>query len=266
MLTVAFILSTRRAGSTWLNVVLGSHSSTGNLGEYSRPFEDRSHVACRLCEANGLAECTVLSGIETVDADDAFTFASARMGKNILVECAKSIHWAERFIHRPDLDARLIHLVRHPCGYVESEMRRRPEVEPAVFIDEWVVQNGWFDDFMAQSGRPNYLVNYDALADAPLREFPGLCEFIGFPFEPQALEYWNFEHHGLGGNGANSIYLQGRKVRKYITGDDAYYAALASHPIAADTRWRERLPAGVCVTATSSNYARSMAHRLGVAW
>jgi hypothetical protein len=266
MLTVAFILSTRRAGSTWLNVVLGSHSAAANLGEYSRPFEDRSHVECRLCEANGLAECTVLGGIEAIAIEYAYTFASARMEKNILIDCSKLIHWAERFMQRPGLDARLIHLVRHPCGYVEGEARRRPEEEPAKFIAEWIEQNTRFDTFIAQSGRPNYLVNYDKLADAPLTEFPALCEFIGFPFEPAALDYWNFEHHGLGGNGANSIYLRNRKVKNYVTGDDEYYADLASRSTAADVRWRNRLPADVCEAAISSDYAQSMARRLEVSW
>ena len=104
------------------------------------------------------------------------------------------------------------------------------------------------------------------LANAPELEFPKLCRFVGFPFEPQALEYWQFEHHGLGGNGANSVYLRDRKVQKYITGDDPYYADLESRPVAADVRWRERLSADVCDAAVSSDYAQSMARRLGVKW
>ena len=70
----------------------------------------------------------------------------------------------------------------------------------------------------------------ERLADEPALTFPALCDFLGFAFEPAALMYWNVEHHGLGGNGACSLYLRGRKVKKFRTGDDAFYATLAASP------------------------------------
>jgi hypothetical protein len=266
MFTVAFILSTRRAGSTWLNAVLGSHAQAAGLGEYFRPFEMPGHVACRLCEADGLSACSKLHGIETVELEDAYAFAAQRLGKRVLIDCSKQLHWPEYFMYQRKIDARFIHLVRHPCGYVESELRRRPAESAETIAAEWAMQNRNIETFIRDSGRPGYLASYDLLADFPEIYFPGLCRFLGLAYDPDALRYWEFEHHGLGGNGANSLYLRDRTVKEYVTGDDAYYDGLEARPLSADVRWQQRLTAREIAVATASDYAKEMALRLAVSW
>jgi hypothetical protein len=260
------ILSTRRSGSTWLNCVLGSHRGVANLGEYFRPFEKPGHVACRLCEADGLPQCRVLHGIECVPAERAYAFAAERLGCSVLIECSKLLHWPLLFIDQPDLDVRFIHLVRNPCGYIESEQRRRPEATTEALIAEWTEQNGHIETFVRNAGRPNVLVSYERLATAPHAAFPELCAFLGFAFDPAALAYWRFEHHGLGGNGACSLYLRGRAVQRFTTGDDAFYDTLVGAPTRADERWRGRIGDTVKSAAFSTPYAREMQSRLGVRW
>lgn len=266
MITVVFILSTMRSGSTWLNAVLGSTSWAANLGEYFRPFLMPGHVACRLCEAEGLAACTVLEGIEHVDVADAFHFAAARMHKNVLIDASKRLDWCARFLHRDDLDVRLIHLVRHPAGYVESQARREADATPEEILARWERVNADIESFVAASGAPSIVASYDDLADDPNTYFPAVCRFIGHAWEPSALAYWNVPHHGLGGNGAASLYLKGRKVPNYRTGDDAFYAALAEQTPSADRRWKERLSREFRERAISTPYAHRLAERLGHAW
>lgn len=260
--TVAFILSARRSGSTWLNLVLGSHGWAMNLGEYHRPFTMPGHVACRLCEADGLKDCTVLGGIERVARDDAFHFAALRSGKPVLIDASKDLDWCRHFLAVEGIDARLIHLVRHPCGYVESE-GRRSKLSPAELLAEWESVNRGIEAFIAAADVPAMLADYDDLADAPERFVPPLCEFLGHPFEPAALAYWNFPHHGLGGNGAASVYLRKHPNGTFITGDDAFYAGMEERPTAADRRWMERLPRDFCRMAVATPYAGELARRLG---
>ena len=266
MITVAFILSTRRAGSTWLNAVLGSHRKTAALGEYFRPFEMPGHTPCRLCEADGLEGCTKLGGIASVAPRDAFAFASDRLGKRILIDCSKQQHWPELFFDDPEIDARFIHLVRHPCGYLESERRRRPDESATVIANEWVDQNRNTELFLRHAGRPSVLASYDLLADFPELYFPQLCRFLGFEYEPAMLRYWEVEHHGLGGNGATALYLRDRKRERFVTGDDAHYADLDTKPLRADDRWKKRLDVADIALATSSGYAKELAVRLAVTW
>ena len=262
---VVFILSTRRAGSTWLNLVLGSCSWGANLGEYKRLFEDRGHVACRLCEAEGLPGCAVLHGVEHVDQRDAFAFATARLPGRVLFDASKRPEWARLFLGRDDVDARLVHLVRHPAGVMEGQ-RRRTGLSWDALLEDWELKNRAIEEFVASTGTPSMLVSYEDLTNDPERAFPALCAFAGGPFEPGALRYWEHEHHGLGGNGAASLYLRGRARVNYVTGDDAFYAELAGAPTRADTRWHDRVPADVALRAIDSPYAKELAARLGREW
>jgi hypothetical protein len=261
---VVFILSAPRSGSTWLNLVLGSHSWAMNLGEYYRPFLHPGHIVCRLCEADGLSECTMLHGIAAIDRVDAYHFAASRSGQRVLIDASKRLDWSRDFLGRSDIDARLIHLVRHPCGFVESEGRRAAaDLSPTELLSMWENVNRSIDEFIAGAGAPSYLACYDDLANDPHRHFPPLCAFIGYKWEASALSYWTVSHHGLGGNGAASVYLRGRKLANYLTGDDAFYVAIDHRPTAADRRWKERLPEDFCRQAVASPYALAVRERLG---
>lgn len=261
-IVVAFILSCQRSGSTWLNIVLGSHSWAANLGEYFRPFSIPGHVACRLCEADGFDTCTMLHGIEQVEKDNAFHFAAARTDKSTLIDASKRLDWCSHFLGMDGIDARLIHLVRHPCGFIESQSRRS-HLSHASLLHRWEETNRTIDRFAEEAGVPSLLAYYDDLADAPQTYLPPVCELIGGPFEPAALRYWEFPHHGLGGNGAASVYLRNRPKAPFLTGDDAYYSGIADRPTQADRRWTERLPPDICQQAIASPYVRDLERRLG---
>jgi hypothetical protein len=262
---VVFILSANRSGSTWLNLVLGSHSWAANVGELYRPFLFPSHVVCRLCEANGLARCTVLGGLEDVPAERAYHFAAERFGRGCVVDASKRLDWCARFVGRDDMSARLVHLVRHPAGYVASERIRRPHEPPGALFDEWRRINQEIEAFAARSGRPHVTVAYDDLADAPHDELPPLCRFAGGRFEPAALEYWRVEHHGLGANGAASLYLEGRKQRNWERSEDGFYARLKDEPQRSDTRWAERVDADECDRMLGDPYVARLRERIGTA-
>jgi hypothetical protein len=265
-ITVVFILSAMRSGSTWLNLVLGSCSWGLNLGEYYRPWRWPGHIACRLCEADGLAECTLLHGIEQVEQRNAFHFAAARGAKRVIVDCSKDIEWCAAFLGDKRIYARVIHLVRHPAGYVESESRRAPEVSYEVLLDRWEAENQKISTFTTPLGAAATIACYDTLADNPELEFARLCRFLGQDWEPEALRYWEVPHHGLGGNGAPSVYLRGRKLARYTTGDDRFYADIPARPVAADTRFRERLPEDFRIRALQRTYAQELMAKLGAQW
>ena len=241
MLTVGFILGTRRSGSTWLNTVLGSHAGTAALGEYSRTFTVPSHIACRLCEAEGLPSCRFLHGIEKVPAESAYEFAAERLNRSILIECSKLLDWPNRFLKCGTIDARFIHIARHPAGYYESERRRRPGDSIEAICAEWIEQNRNIGNYLHTSGRPSMLVSYELLADFPEVYFPPLCRFLGFEYDQRALRYWEFEHHGQ-------------------------CPTLLEKPLGADVRWKGTLTPAQITVATASPYAGEMAKRLALRW
>lgn len=257
-----FILSSLRSGSTWLNLVLGSHGWAMNLGEYFRPFRVPGHVACRLCEADGLPECTILHGIAAIPAARAFHFAAERSGRRVLIDASKHLDWCAEHIATGTLDVRIIHLIRHPCGYVESQGRREPGTTPDALLTRWETENRAIDAFIATAGVPALLASYDDLANDPAAHFPRLCRFLDHPYDPAALRYWEVPHHGLGGNGAAAPYLKDRPVANFLTGDDNFYETITARPTSADTRWQTRLAADFIARASATPYATEIRQRL----
>lgn len=89
-----------------------------------------------------------------------------------------------------------------------------------------------------------------------------LCRFIGYLYEPSALQYWNFPHHGLGGNGAASLYLRGRQVTNFETADDEYYAGLIHKDVESDRRWIDALDRDTCCRFLDAPYTKHVRAQL----
>ncbi len=266
-ITVVFILSAKHSGSTWLNLVLGSLGWTVNLGEYYRPFLLDSPVACRLCQADGLPDCSLLHGIGEVRVEDAFHFAAQRSDRSVIIDSSKSLDWTERFLGREDIDVRLVHLIRHPAGVAESIVRRDPTYPLDKIIRNWREENRRIEAFTAAASAPGRQVAYESLTEAPDAHFPDLCGFIGGPWNAAAIRYWETPHHGMGGNGANSVYLKGREVRTYSTFDDAFYADIDKRPLAADSRWKARFSSEDQARFVADAYFQEVKARLSpVGW
>ena len=238
--TVAFIVSEGRSGSTWLSYVLGSHTGAAHLGEYYRPFTMPGHVACRLCEARGRTECEILHGIENVPKEHAYDFAFERFHQPILIDASKILEWVVNFLHQERFQVRVIHLMRDPRGWFASEGRRDPALLPDVAITRWLDTNNKVIDLLASHHVPCFSVFYDDLAVHPERHFPPLCSFVGMRYESGALDYWNYEHHGLGGNGAAFNVIGKYEGANVITGDNPFYRTNTQRHFY-DTRWLRQL-------------------------
>lgn len=268
--TVVFILSAVRSGSTWVNLVLGSNSWAADLGEYNRPFlsipyNSDNMIRCPSCTADGLPDCAIYPNVSNVPEKDAYHFAFSKSGKPVLIDSSKDIDWCTRFITRNDLDPCIIHLIRHPCGFVESQMRRSETSADQLLID-WEITNRSIESFVASANVRNITVFYDDLADNPQHYFPIICKMIGYQWEQDSVRYWEHEHHGFCANGPTLLYLRDRpnfsKVGA-ITGDDPFYQTLLSQPISADRRWRERLPYDFCQRAIEIPYSLALREKHG---
>ncbi len=263
---VVFILSEIRSGSMYLSYVLASHPGVAHLGEYRRPFTIPGHVACRLCEARGKVECEILHGIEKVPRELAYDFAFERFQVPILIDSSKLLDWTAQFLAQDRFQVKVIHLLRDPRGWFASERRRNPMTLDFA-IQRWVDTNSRIADFVAEHRIASRSVFYDDLAARPERYFPPLCDFVGVRYDSRAREYWNHEHHGLGGNGA-ALNLIGRYERaNVITGDDQFYTARAQQHFH-DTRWvaqlsrRERrtIERSMAIRLALQRHERSFSH------
>ena len=257
--TVVFILSEERSGSTWLSLVLGSNSWASSLGEYWRPFltpRDQG-LACPLCLGRGLPDCVVLGGVRSVPKEAAYHFACSRMGSKVLIDASKRLDWCASFVGRKDIDPCIVHLIRHPCGFIESERRRHSRISETDLLARWVNSNRTIENFVAKCRARKVTAFYDDLAEYPEDNFPELCAAFGYSWERGSLRYWEKEHHAFCANGATLLYLNKlpnfSKIGVY-TGDDSYYADLAARPTSADRRWEERLSLSVIQEVLQTPY------------
>jgi hypothetical protein len=227
--TVVTILSTNYVGSHFLSLVLGSHSQCMHLGEIRhrrRAHRDGSVQWCRLCADP--QQCPLYKGITQERIGDVYTQVFANLAGHpkdvrILVDCSKTVAWAEGFVARPPYRMKYIHLIRDPRALVRrwrvsyktdtAHAKRRERWrgllknpgrlrqwlfgdENAVWTAKWLYQNRRITRFLTGNRLDSLLVTYRDLARQPAAEVARICAWLGIPFEPAQLEYWRFEHHG----------------------------------------------------------------------
>ncbi|MGA8027654.1 MAG: hypothetical protein WB992_10955 [Bryobacteraceae bacterium] len=138
---------------------------------------------------------------------------------------------------------RLIHLIRDPRGWYESEHRRRPGNRDEM-IGEWVRENLHIRNFLQLSNVPSTTVFYEDLAGSPASAVQQLCADVGCAFEPSALRYWETAQHGFAANGASSPLLRRapnlKQLSSFDTGDDPFYA-IHDRKSFLDQRWKKCL-------------------------
>ena len=123
----------------------------------------------------------------------------------------------------PDLDVRIIFLVRDVRSWVHSRARdgnKKGRSLPGVrSLVRWCWVNRRFERDLTRSGKPIFLLGYEELALSPERSLTLLCEWLGLPFAKAML---------TPGVGTQSHILAGNRLR---------FDPLKSREISYNTSW-----------------------------
>jgi hypothetical protein len=247
--TVVFILSTPYAGSHFLSLLLGSNTRAKHIGEIKmlrkgRPSETQRECYFQFGEA--------LEGIGPDNIEQIYDLIFARLDPKIeaLIDTSKRIDgWADRFLDNDRFHRKYLHLIRDPRALVRRWMpsstfnkrlslrwrlmRTFPELTPAaltagkpmLYYYNWLMQNRRITEFVRQYQLDSCVVTYRDLALNTASEVERLMQWIGVPFEPPQLEYWNFEHLGTQKRGYE--WVKEKKINLF------------------DVRWKTELPASL---------------------
>src|SRR5262249_55966713 len=124
----------------------------------------------------------------------------------------ETLQRAEELFDRP----KYIHLVRHPYSVIESFVRIRidklfspviygsDQVDPFVVAEKvWVTCNRNMLTFLKQVEPERQLrVYYEQLVSRPEVVMPGVCDFLGLPFDPAVTQpYDDRRERMIAGNG-----------------------------------------------------------------
>jgi len=232
--TVVFILSANYSGSTWLALLLGSHSQAFYVGELNKMFHELP-MPCRWCEERGVA-CPIFHDVAAVKARHIHELVLQRTGKKVVVDNSKTVSWSKKILGANQFRRKYVHLLRDPRAIAYSlQMRERP-----IDLDDWLNKNNEIREFLRDNQLEHFLLTYNDLAENTDAALAELCSWLGIVYEPSQKEYWNFAHHGPGRNGATAAFLE-----NYVPSDNQFYAETKRTQFH-DLRWKENLNPSTC--------------------
>ena len=195
-ITVVYIVSCPFAGSTWLNMILGSHSRAFGVGEMDKFDRDFGKVLCRVHGAG----CPFWSRFDPSLPEDRYAQAARLSGKAFIVNNNKAVESLGDHTD-PPVRGKYLFLHRDGRAITASRMRKKKGVSVRRASRWWTqVFHEKYDAFLRFPAADRFEVYYEALLENTEREVRRICGFLGWEFEPAMLEYWNFEHHLIAGN------------------------------------------------------------------
>ncbi|GAB3675983.1 sulfotransferase [Actinocorallia lasiicapitis] len=186
-----FVLSSVRAGSTLLRMILNSHSEIRAPHElHLRTLEVRPNrdFTEDVMQALGLTR----KELEHLLWDRVLHHELERSGKSIVVDKtpANALIW--RRIASAWPDARYIFLLRHPQSVVESVLNRRKGAEPDAVIKEVLDYVTGVEE--ARQHCDGLTVRYEDLTADPVTQTKAICDYLGVEWEQEMLDYGKHDH------------------------------------------------------------------------
>lgn len=253
---VCFIGGVGHSGSTLVGMVLGSHPECFYAGEagkvrfLSDPRKDPRKRTCKLCGP----DCPVWSGFQARRDIDPYEQISEKVGRPVVIDSTKSLTWTEG--HIAALEAAgarpyFIFLQRDGRAVINSRVRKYPTRSPEELIDAWIAKMEQTATFYDALSQPKMTVRYEEFATEPGRVVPEICSFLGITYKPEMLDFYQHEHHPLGGNNGTQYIVarfQGPNPnRPYAQVGERSREYYENHGtgIRLDLRWKDELEPNV---------------------
>jgi hypothetical protein len=248
---VCFICGAPHSGSTLLGLILGSHSQCFYAGEANKVkflHLENSHKdsTCKICGK----DCPIWGDFYIDDIKDLYEQLSVKTHKPIIIDSTKKPSWLEKQIKNLEdrgVKSYLIYLFRDGRGVINSRLRKYKSSDPSEVIDDWITHikktNKIFQNFPEEKIK----IQYKNLALNPEKTVKTLIDLLKIEFETSMINFYQFEHHPLGGNiGTQSLIIKAQKEKttaspiKLSERNKYYYQ---DHPlqIKYDQRWKKEL-------------------------
>lgn len=216
-------------GSTLLDLIMGSHSQSFSLGEFSRiqgsidSLSEDSQI-CGVCEGqcpywNDKVQLPLLKLFYSKSnwwnsltskvirhLFNPYKLLIKWSGKNILIDSSKRTESIKRQLRLSyrwiGIQPYLIYMVRDGRAVVSSYKRKYSDQDLSQITSQWkhktFEMNRFYENF---SPKRRMVVRYEELATHPEAVVKSFCQFLELDYEPEMLQYWAHEHHHLYGNG-----------------------------------------------------------------
>lgn len=228
--TVLNLRSLAYSGTTWVNLVLGSHPQALAIGPPQRAWTFGAAGARTACVVHR-RRCRFWP---------AFLRTFDRRGGNFLVRLAEysgrpvivlnnpTPAFREQVLDHPEIDVRTIRVVRDGRANLASMMGHQPERYATVgeAARQWL-RPALRAIASLPASQVALSIRYEDMVRDPRRELARVGALAGLEYPPNAIRYWEYEHHLADGNvGAVSLLrrLQGFRGSRHRRSD--YYHEL----------------------------------------
>jgi len=241
------IFSFLYSGSTWVNLMLGSHPEAFSVGEIEavccgRPF---------ICGVHG-PECDLWPRFDPTEHENPLVQISRLSGKRCLVlsNPRNSLLWQQD----ARIESRFIHLIRDGRAVVASTLRKHPERRVRDCARDWKARVLDYRQLLTRLvGDAPPTVMYERLQAHTDGELRRICDAVGLDFEPNMRKFWHKDHHYPWGNRGILFAMKSRRdasasqedlpesVHAPDTRWDLDYYARTDPDNFVDERWRQEL-------------------------
>ena len=250
---VLFISGAGHSGSTLFGLILGSHSKCFFAGETNKTrfFNLKEKVPiskdCKLCGPN----CRIWNAIDINSSVDLYEQLSKITNRYLIVDSTKDITWLAQQINimeKKNVKLYLIYLLRDGRAVINSWIRKYPNISVESHIYDWMEQIQLTNNFFNHFQGAKLKVHYEDLASYPQRVIKKICKWLEITYEPQMINFFNFDHHPLGGNSGTQFLItkaQKNTFEGMIQLSDQNIEYYSNHPlnIKLDLRWKKQLKA-----------------------
>ncbi|WP_138505996.1 sulfotransferase [Nostoc sp. PA-18-2419] len=249
---VCFICSANYSGSTLLGFILGSHQNCFYSGEFNKKDTNYSIIkrSCKFCGVN----CPVWKDIIVTDCVDIYEQLSIKTQKTIVINSTKDISWVEEQIatlQKTSSRLYFIFLQRDGRAVINSRIGKYPQEDVKEVINTWKERISKIQELYHKFKGKKIKLHYENLATNTESVTRTLCDFLEIDYQPQMLQYYQHEHHPLGGNNGTQFLVakaQNKDLQRLLLNiqecNRDYYQNRGLE-INLDLRWRQEIDPNV---------------------
>jgi len=208
------IIGTSFCGSTLLSFILGSNECIFATSELNTLVRQKENTKCSICGKK--CKFWTKEFVKHLSSNLDYRYnivseeAKAKFEKHITIisdkhpKTYKNSMWCTKFNG-------FITLFKRPEAYVNSCKIHLPKNS---IINHLRAYTETYQQ--ALNMKNNQFIFYDDLAINPESIIEDICQKIGVVYTPTMLEFWNYQHHTLGGNSGTHMHVWSKEKRDGI--------------------------------------------------
>ena len=246
--TIVVCDATSYVGTTWMNLLVGSHPMAMSLGPTHKLWDRRDEGFEGVCLIHG-KDCDFWTGFsEVYTGENFFRELSAYSGRTHFLFDNPTPDFVAGAIEKPGLNVKRIRYLRDARAVTASYARRTGET----YYDT-ILPDGWYYPSFLAVPKPGSIpdqrvVRYEDAARNPRQFVREISTFIGLDLQDTTTRFWEGDHHITVGNGGpvNMVKMhQGRPIPNFESKAvyEEQYAKMVADPEHSffDERWKRQL-------------------------